>query len=57
LPSTTASLSIHSAPAFSKSVFRDGQAAIFRPLAAPASMIVQGPRQIAATGLPAVKKD
>src|SRR5215469_5336267 len=56
LPSTTASLSIHYAPAFFKSVFRDGQAAIFRPLAAPASMIVQGPWQIAATGLPAVKK-
>src|SRR5262245_26948226 len=56
LPSTTTSSSTHSAPAFRRSVFNDGQAPMRRPLAAPASMTIQGPWQIAATGLPASKK-
>src|SRR6478752_4766082 len=57
LPSVTASLSTHSAPALRISVFRDGHEAILRPRATPASMIVHGPWQIAATGLPASKND
>ena len=55
LPSTTASSSTHSAPALRRSVLSDGQDAIRLPRAAPASMMVQGPWQIAATGLPASK--
>src|SRR5215470_13775275 len=56
LPSTTTSSSTHSAPAFRRSVFNDGHAAMRRPLAAPASMTIQGPWQTAATGLSASKK-
>ena len=43
------------APAFRRSVRSDGQDVICRPLASPASMIVHGPWQIDATGLPASK--
>ena len=49
LPSTTASSSTHSAPALRRSVLSDGQEAILRPRAAPASITLQGPWQIAAT--------
>src|SRR5581483_812257 len=43
LPSVTASLSTHSAPALRRSVLSDGQEAILRPRACPASMMVHGP--------------
>src|ERR1051326_1528490 len=54
-PSTTASLSTHSAPALRISVLSEGHEAIFRPRAAPASITDHGPWQIAATGLPVSK--
>jgi len=56
LPSTTTSSSTHFAPAFCRSVFKDGQEAIRFPFAAPASITVHGAWQIAATGLSESKK-
>src|SRR5580704_965686 len=55
LPSTTASWSRTSAPAFLRSVLIDGQEVMRRPRAFSASTIIHGPWQIAATGLPASK--
>src|SRR5258706_12264373 len=55
LPSTTTSASIHSAPAFLRSVLSEGHEAIRRPRAAPASITGQGPWQITATGPPPPK--
>src|SRR5581483_6879172 len=55
LPSTTTSSSTHSAPALRRSVFSDGHAAMRRPRASFASIIVHGPWQIAATGFPSRK--
>ena len=46
--SDTTCSSTHSAPAFDKSVFNDGQDVIFFPLRPPASINVHGPWQIAA---------
>lgn len=54
--STATSLSIHSAPALRRSVLSEGHAAMRRPRAAPVSMMVQGPWQMAATGLLASKQ-
>src|SRR4030081_638963 len=54
--STTASWSTQSAPAFLRSVLSEGHDVMRRPRAAPVSMTVHGPWQIAATGLPASKK-
>src|SRR5215469_6121609 len=49
VPSVTTSLSTQFAPAFLRSVFRDGHDVIVRPRTAPASTRVHRPRQIAAT--------
>src|SRR6478672_12676785 len=46
LPSVTASLSTHSAPALRISVLSEGHEAILRPRATPASMMVHGPWQM-----------
>src|SRR5436190_18788444 len=50
--SVTTSWSTHDAPAFVRSVFRDGHDVTLRPLTTPASMSDHGPWQIAATGFP-----
>ena len=50
----TTSLSRHSAPAFSRSLRRDGHEVTLRPSTRSASINVHGPWQIAATGLPVV---
>src|SRR5581483_11852014 len=55
LPSVTHSSSTHSAPALRRSVLSDGHEAIRLPRPEPASMTVQGPWQITATGLLASK--
>ena len=49
--STTASSSTQSAPAFLRSGLSEGHEVMRRPRAAPVSITVQGPWQIAATGL------
>src|SRR5207237_522892 len=49
--STTTSSSTHFAPAFLRSACSEGHDVILRPFATPASIKVQGPWQIAATGL------
>src|ERR1700760_2135088 len=54
--STTTSWSTPSAPALRRSVLSEGHEVRRRPRAAPVSMIVQGPWQIEATGLPASRK-
>src|SRR4051794_26275021 len=51
--STTTSSSIHEAPALRMSVLSDGHEVIFLPRTRLASTSVQGPWQMAATGLPA----
>jgi hypothetical protein len=50
--SETTSLSTHCPPALAMSVFKEGQEVSVRPLTAPASISIQGPWQIAATGFP-----
>src|SRR5438552_17362970 len=50
LGSLTTSLSTQVAPAFLRSVFNEGHEVTVRPRTAPASISVQGPWQIAATG-------
>ena len=56
LRSTTVSWSTQAPPAFWMSVLSEGQDVSVRSLAAPASMIVQGPWHIAATGFLAVEE-
>src|ERR1700756_277475 len=56
LPSTTTERSTHSAPAFFRSVFSDGQEVSFLPRTPLVSIRGQGPWQIAAMGLLALTK-
>ena len=55
-PSTWTSSSTQDAPALRRSVLSDGHEVSVRPPTTPASISVQGPWQIAATGLPCSKK-
>src|SRR6201996_9859247 len=56
LPSSTTSLSTHFAPALIRSVWIDGHEVTVFPFTTPASINIQGPWQMAATGLPDATK-